>query len=57
MNFAKFLEPPQKNVTASSWLAIKVFTFSYIPNVVLGNEDSRVLVLEATRRLTSFRIA
>ena len=28
MNLEKFLEPPQKNVTASSWLATKAFTFS-----------------------------
>ena len=28
MNLAKFLEPPQKKVTASSWLATKACTFS-----------------------------
>ena len=33
------------------------FYFLYAPNVVLGPEDSRGLVREAIRQLTSFRIA
>src|SRR4029453_524149 len=28
INFEKFLEPPQKNVTASSWFATKAFTLA-----------------------------
>ena len=49
MNFEKFLEPPQKNVTASSWLATKAFTLSTC--------QMWCSCCGAIRRCTSFRIA
>jgi hypothetical protein len=54
MNLEKFLEPPQKKVTALSWLT--GLYFIYTPNVVLGQPSSRRRASFGIRRYTRFGI-